>query len=109
MILPTLVRIAFGSCVVRMVTRAPGQGLWANGTSISGRTSFRRPRFQLENLDNGCLGERYVEEGIRIERSTTHLDLYHAERVGRYLREIVQELSGLPARTSGARRSDAPA
>jgi pimeloyl-ACP methyl ester carboxylesterase/predicted Ser/Thr protein kinase len=67
-------------------------------------------QIQLENLDSGCLGEKYVEESIRIERSTTHLDLYHAERVGRYLREIVQELTGTPAaRASGTRRSDAPA
>jgi hypothetical protein len=67
-------------------------------------------QIQLENLDTGCLGGRYVEESIRIERSTTHLDLYHAERVGRYLREMVQELSGIPAgRASGARRNDAPA
>jgi serine/threonine protein kinase len=67
-------------------------------------------QIQLENLDTGCLGGRYTEESIRIERSTTHLDLYHAERVARYLREMVQELSGAPAsRASGARRHDSPA
>jgi pimeloyl-ACP methyl ester carboxylesterase len=49
---------------------------------------------QLQNLDTGCLGTRYSEDSVRIERGTTHLDLYHAERVGRYLKEMVQELSG---------------
>jgi hypothetical protein len=60
-------------------------------------------QIKLENLDTACLGERYSEEGIRIEQGTTHLDLYHADRVGRYLREMVQQLSGLPASAPATR------
>jgi predicted Ser/Thr protein kinase/pimeloyl-ACP methyl ester carboxylesterase len=51
-------------------------------------------QIQLENMDTGCLGPGYTEESVRIEGGTTHLDLYHADRVARYLREMVQELSG---------------
>jgi pimeloyl-ACP methyl ester carboxylesterase len=48
---------------------------------------------QLQNLDTGCLGRHYSEDGVRIERGTTHLDLYHVDRVGRYLKEMVDQLS----------------
>ncbi|MDQ3520485.1 MAG: hypothetical protein M3466_19055 [Gemmatimonadota bacterium] len=49
---------------------------------------------RLRNLDESILGEHFREDSILTEPNIDHFDLLHAERVLRYVDEMVGSIRG---------------